>query len=674
MSSLENPEVVSPEAPQRLERRRHSKSRQPRWLRRLRRRVKLGMFLLVLVALLLVIAVSAVALAVDSNNRVQSSIESISRIINSLTTKDRTELTLNDFTRLEAGVNDLVLNLDISRQRLGLLRPVQLVNNQLEPALIQINAAHELALAARDMLNGLRPTLFFLVAGDDEEQVLAQISSGERVVELLQIGRSQFLRAEQRLASARDEIDKLNLGTLPPDLVLTADGLEAYFHQLTDMNRILLQAPAMLTAALGLDEERSYLILSQNSDELRPSGGYISTFGWLKVRNGRVIDYNYSPTTRTSPNPPPAHVEVNIELPDWWIRYNQPAFAAWDGSWYVDFPSTAEMSMWYYNAGNNPQSPVDGVFAIDIAGFEAILESLGSVVVPGFDQAVNAENFRDLVYGIRSTGEGIEHKTYIAALYQQIFDDWQTASRDPKTSTQILGKLLEALQQKHIMLYFVDDNLNSALQSLGWAGRQDPARDHDYLLVADTNLGNKSNRSILRRLTYDVEIQPDGSLSNRATVSYDYSARIAANDPAVGPAHGLLDYRNLMQVFVPVGSTLTNTNNLSRQPDIVETADHTTFVSRVQVDYDTSQRFQFIYETPPLVETIGPYQRYRLQVQKQPGTLAHAADIQVALPPGATIIGVTPEPATDYDLDRPILEFRLVMEFDQWIEVIYQVP
>src|SRR5690606_14865862 len=239
----------------------------------------------------------------------------------------------------------------------------------------------------------------------------------------------------------------------------------------------LMNAPELLTAAMGLNEQQSYLILSQNSDELRPSGGYISTFGWMTVRNGRVTGYNYSPTTATSPNPPREDEQRQISLPDWWIRYNRPIYAAWDGSWYADFPSTADMAMWYYNKGNNPQSPVGGVIAIDIIGFEKVLAALGSVVVPGYTEVVTPENFRQVVYGIRTEGQ---HKQFISDLYQQIFNEWQNASTDPQASTRLLGEVLEAIQQNHIMFFFADAQLNEAVNLLGWSGAQQPGRNQDY--------------------------------------------------------------------------------------------------------------------------------------------------------------------------------------------------
>ena len=665
------------QSPEKLERRRKRRSGGPRWWRKVKRRakqVRWGMIILGIAAFVAVVAVSGVALAADSNNQVQASLESLNRVLISLENRPRTDLTLTDFNRLKTSVDDVTASLQTARTRLGLLQPVRSFNSRLDASMVQIEAAQNLAQAGQAMLNGLQPTLFFLVAGDDNEQVISQISSGQRVVELMEIGRSEFLKAKEFLVAGRDMIDNMQFDGLMPDLLLNADSLSRFHEQLQQTNEILLDTPNLLTSALGLDREQNYLILSQNSDELRPSGGYISTFGWMTVRNGRIINYNYGPTTATNPNPPPATMADEVTVPDWWIGYNQPLYAAWDGSWYADFPSTAEMAMWYYNNGNNPQSPVSGVIAIDLAGFEKLMGALDNVVVPGYEQVITQDNFREVVYDIRATGASEQqHKRFVANVYQQIFDDWQVASADPDTSAQLLGELLTGLQEKHMMLYFADEQMNRALTLLGWAGNQLPGRDHDYLLVADANLGNKSNRSIVRQLTYDVDIQPDGRLNNRLAIAYDYSDLVASSDPAVDPEyHGPLDYRNLLQVFAPLNSQLTTTDNLVREPEVTQTDNHSLFVTRVNVEYDTSERYQFVYNTPALVEQIGPYQRYRLLIQKQPGTQNEAVNVQVTLPEGATAIGITPEAAASYDLERPIIEFRLMLDSDQWVEVIYQ--
>lgn len=671
------PPVPSSASPLPIPHQRRRKSRLPKWIRNVRkvftRRIKWRTTILVTVTVIAVIIVSGLVLVADALNRVQSSLSSLDRVVQTLRNKSGTALTLTDFNRLQASVVDLSESLGTAKRQIGFLRPVASFNADVTATLASISSAHNLSLAANEMLKGLQPTVFFLVAGSDDGSVVSQVASGDRVVELMQVGRGQVFTAGNYLDAAAKDLSGLDMTRLLPASILNIDSLNNYRQELMKVNDFLTVAPDLLTAVLGLAKEQTYLVLSQNSDELRPSGGYISTFGWMTVRDGRVTEYSYSPTTATSPNPPPAQLASQIQVPDWWIRYGEPIYAAWDGSWYADFPSTANMAMWYYNNGNNPQSPLDGVIAIDIVGFEYILKALGSVAIAEYDLVVTPENFREAVYTIRASGEGdAPHKRFLAALYQQIFAQWENANTEPAAREQLIGLMLQALQEKHIMLYFADPRLNDAANLLGWSGSQNPVANHDYLMVVDANLANKSNRSVIRDLTYDVDIQNDGSLKSRLTVAYDYSARVAEQDPAVNPEfHGPLDYDNLLQVFVPPATQLTSANNLQSEPIRVDTDRNTAFVTNVTVDYDTSARYQLLYEVPQRVENIGAYRRYRLLIQKQPGTLAEVVNVQVSLPPGASILNVTPQESARYSLDRPILEFRLDLASDHWIEVTY---
>jgi len=628
---------------------------------------------MVIVAIV-VLGVGGLVLVTDATNRVESSLGSLNRVVASITTRPGTELTLSDFNRLQSSLDDVLSTLSSVQQQIGFLRPIVNLNNTLDGTLTSLDAAQQLALAADAMLDGLQPTLFFLVGGEDDKTVIGQISSGERVVELLRLGRPGFINAGDYLQTASGYIQAIETSELSAGILLQVEQLSAFHDQLSDIQRILMTAPDLLTVGLGLETQQNYLVLSQNSDEIRPSGGYLSTYGWMTIRNGRVVDYSYSATTATSPNPPDDTMASEIELPSWWIQYGEPVYAAWDGSWSPDFPTTAQMAMWYYNNGNNPQSPVNGSVSIDIVAFEYILEALGEVTVSDYNMIVTTENFREVVYDIRAFGEGdLPHKRFLASLYRQIFTDWQAIASNPETSADILGVLLRALQEKHIMMYFNDENLNEATELLGWSGQQQDAIGRDYLMVVDANLGNKSNSSIRRQVTYDVEILPEGAVSTRTTLLYDYPAAVADLDPAVDPEfHGPLDYNNLLQVYIPIGSNVGETSGAINQVQEVDYAAHTLLTGEMTVQYDSSERVQFSYISPNVIESLGEYQRYRLLIQKQPGMQPELVNIQITLPVGATLVSTTPETVANYNLDRQILEFRFEQTTDVELEIVYR--
>ncbi|MBI5928553.1 MAG: DUF4012 domain-containing protein [Chloroflexi bacterium] len=662
--------------PEKLHKRRRRRSSQFKITRRVQKRLRKFRWRVIVITFVVVVLVAiagSAVLVVDSLSRVQTSQTSLNRLLDSLNTKPANEWTYTDFERLQGAITELLNSLESAEQRAFLARPFARFNDDLAGVMDMLDAAQELGTATNAMLTGLQPTLFYLTEGQQDDSLAVQGSSGERAVELLTLGRGSFATANQHLTSADNILNSLNSGGFSADLLLVEQDLLAYYDQLLEINQILLESPELLSVALGLNDTQSYLVLAQNSDEIRPSGGYISTYGWMTVRNARVVNYDYSPTTETSPNPPPASMASELDIPSWWIQYGQPIYEAWDASWYADFPATAKMAAWYYDNGNNPQSPVDGVIAIDMVGFEYLVEALGSVVVPEYNEVVTAEDFRDVIYRIRAEGEGsLPHKQFLVALYKQIINDWQKAPAEKKDD--LLGAQLRALREKHIMLYFGDESLNNAVEILNWAGQVDAGTENDYLLVADANVGaNKSGRSIHRQITYDVEIKSDGTLNSRVTIAYDYSAAVAELDPAVRPEHYRdIDYYNTLQVITPAGSTLVDSSDMLNIVHTVNQLENTTFVTLTKIPYDTAERLQFSYSTPALVEIFGSYRRYRLHIQKQPGIVNDLVSVQVRLPVAAKIIDTSIEPSASFTLEQPILEFRTDLSRDQWIEIIFQ--
>ncbi|MAU12039.1 MAG: hypothetical protein CL607_19610 [Anaerolineaceae bacterium] len=647
-------------------RRRQPRSRWSKFWRRVRKRTSPLRVLVGLLAVIIILAVGTSVLLADAANHVNNSFASLNRVMNIVRTTPGTELTLSDFERLRLSVSDLASSLSLAKGRSQLVSPFASLNSDARVTLDMIDIGYDLAQATDNLLLGLQPTLFFMVSGEEEESVATGISSGERLVELLEVGRGRMIAANEALVMAKTKLDALSLDGVSPGLLLNVEQISQFYNEVSNINALLAQSPELLTAVFGLDGEKSYLVLSQNNDEIRPSGGFIGTYGWFVVRNARITDFDYRPSTTTSPNPPPESFMSTIDAPDWWISYRNPIYVAWDGSWSPDFRVTADMAARYYDAGNNPEAPLDGVIALDVTAFELLLGALGEVRVPSYNVRVNQANFREVIYDIRESEES--HKDFLAALYNEIFSSWQNASQD--ASEAVLGALLEALQGKHLMIAFTDPALNDLVQSLGWSGALVPPVG-DYVNVIDANLGNKSNHSVSRSLTYDVLLNGDGSADGRLSIGYNYYESVASLDPAVDARyHGPLDYRSLLQLYLPPGTTMTNQDDLPRLEKVANMT-YAQFVTRVAIEYDGSERYQLSYHIPDVTDAIGQYQRYHLLIQKQPGMRPSDVNLQIQLPEGATLVSMQPQADATYSLERTVLDFRLSLDADQVVEVIY---
>jgi len=632
---------------------------------------------LMVLALIVLLTIGQLIIISDAINQLDTSQANFYRNLRSVTEKQGIEITLNDFDRLESSLSDLALSIERTRNRLSLVR--QLANLFLPSYTQTLDASSELTKATEAILEGIRPTLFYMVNGEEDGTVVTQVSSGERIIELVDLGSGRFITAQNHLNRAKDLLSSIPVQNASSEMVATILEMERFHAQLSATNDLLLQLPQVLSIAFGLDEAQQYLILAQNNDEIRPSGGYISTWGWMTVRSGRITAYDYFPTQVDSPVPPSGlNIEDYFPIPAWWLQFDNPIYAAWDGSWFADFRKTAEISIWYYTNGANPFSDIDGVIAIDVTGFQYILEALGEVTVPNHEVAVNSQNFREVVYDIRAFGEGpIPHKVFVADLYKTIFEESQNISRNPELSTAIFGALLQSLREKHIMFYLADEAAQQPLDILNWSGQLATADHQDFLGIFDANLGNKSNSSIIRQLTYDVTINEDNSLHSRVAIKYDYPSALADQDPAVDPAfHGRLNYGNLTQILLPLNAQV-NLESLDPDASMVDIVDHDThraIVAFMDLAFDTSNRIQYEYVTPARVQQFGKYRVYDLLIAKQPGAKTEEVEVQVMIPPNATFISATPPITTSYVLEQEILEFRLSLAGDTKIELIFEMP
>ncbi len=653
--------------------------RRPRYLRWLRKvRSQLLPVILAGLSICVVLAVFTAVLISNAMLDVENAQESLNRRFDSLSQSPATELSLKDFDDISASVQKLNAALLRLNSRTRLFQPLaSLAGRDTEIQIEMMDAGIHLTAGANLFLNGLEPTIVLL----QREGVLESDVSGEtlptakglRAVELMKAGQSQFLSAERELQIAQDILNGLNLDGISESLLLDVRDFQEFAEQIQSYNSLALESPELLTSALGIDEARTYLVMAQNNDEIRPSGGYISTWGWIRVRNGRIQDQDYFPTTNRSPSPPPASAAESFEVPAWWGVYDEPVYAAWDGSWHADFSATAEMAVWYYNNGNNPSRPVDGAIGVDLIAVEYLVAALGEIYVPEYSVMVNAENFREAVYEIRAERDApLAHKQFVAAMFSNVIEEWQQA--DLETQSAINRALLRALREKHIMLYFVDDVVQTAVDELRWTGTQSDSQNLDYLMVAEANIrANKSSSSIYRQVTYDVTVEASGEVQGALSVFYDFPASLAAKDPAFAPEHYGLnkDYGALVQIFTPSGSDLIS-GTMSSSVEIVEQPNHTAMVGLVNVLYDDSALVQVNYTNSYKPDTSGPYQRYRLLLQKQPGTRSDSAIITVSLPAGSRVVSVSPQPNAQYNLGRPVLEFNLLLRQDEWIEVIYE--
>src|SRR5690606_19883658 len=147
----------------------------------------------------------------------------------------------------------------------------------------------------------------------------------------------------------------------------------------------LLQAPY----ALGVNgAPQTYLIVLQNEDELRPTGGFISAIGEARFVQGRLESLNFEDSyvvdNFSAPliSPPPSLNEIML-AERWLLR---------DANWSPDGTTTFNTIQSIYE--NQTGRTIDGVIMLNQEAVVRLVEALEPLTLPNAPEPITGANLR----------------------------------------------------------------------------------------------------------------------------------------------------------------------------------------------------------------------------------------------------------------------------------------
>lgn len=322
---------------------------------------------------------------------------------------------------------------------------------------------------------------------------------------------------------------------------------------------------------LGFDQDRRYLIVFQNNTEMRGSGGFIGSYALADFHNGEMI--NLEVPTGGSYDTEAGYLE-RVAAPEP-LQLVNPLWHFWDANWWPDWALSAKKLMWFYEKSNGPT--VDGVIAVTPNVMDDLLKIIGPLdMIEKYGVVIASENFWDVVQDVVEKKPEIATTTVatssLAKVVEQkhepkkIIGDMMNlimakASKELNREDflRILNSAYQNLNQKQILTYFVDEDLEKLASDFDWAGLMKDV-DGDYLMVANSNIaGFKTDKKIKENIALSREVLVDGSIVNTLTIQRRHTG--IRGDEHVGVRNV-----NWMRIYVPEGSEFISADGFS-QPD-----------------------------------------------------------------------------------------------------------
>lgn len=485
-----------------------------------------------------------------------------------------------------------------------------------------------------------------------------------QMIALLGQAQPDLLRARQSLDQAVQVRAGLRLERLSPQTRSVIEDVDTLLPLLEDGLAVGAAFPHLMGAAD--DGPKTYLLLAQNEDELRPTGGFITAVGTLVVQNGEILRLNFVDSGELE------NWEYPYPAAPWQLEQymNSPVLILRDANWFPDFPTSALYveSLYAYQYSHS----VDGVIAFDQHMLVMILKALGPIHVEGENDLIDANSVVTYMRSSKSppanqplpadwSRKGFMDKI-AKAMLEKMFQDRDIRWRE-------LGyALLQGLNQRHLLLQVDNATLAPVLAHYNWDGRLQ-REEGDFLMVVDSNIGfNKTNAVVGSALSYDVDlrdlenplssltvIHQNNALGGRVCNHWDKQRLDGEQDYPINDC-----YWNYMRVYVPSATKLLQATpqNIPDRWMILNHGVHApvdvldegieglqAFGTLMILPGGKSQTTRFQFSLPGDVLTVsadGTQINYSLHIKKQPGTLAIPIVIGIQFPNGATLESAVP--------------------------------
>ncbi|MDQ1710864.1 MAG: hypothetical protein QOE45_314 [Frankiaceae bacterium] len=378
---------------------------------------------------------------------------------------------------------------------------------------------------------------------------------------------------------------------------------------------------AMIRFAGGAGPRR-YLVVSQNPDEVRPTGGFIGTYGVLAGTNGRLRLERYAPIESWYLPRPAAALPLaqSASALQFAVPRSQQSIANANTS--PDWPTSAALARELWRRGG--ERPVDGVVSVTPDFLARVLKVVGPVKLPSYPDTVSADNVIRLAddYTHREpVARPGGRKGFVVELAQVAL---QRLVNAPRAQWPALGQAAGAgLAARELLVWTTDPEVQRALATRGWDGAL-PRTDGDFLALSEFAYAAKNGRGLRRTVDHTVDLAADGSarVTTRVTI---------ANTAPAGPLN--IDSQSYITIYGPAGGTLATSAD---KPDATEPdlAGHPAAGWLRAAKPGATTVIDLGWTVPQLLVTEGRDRRYQLLVVPTPGHTGDVLHLTVHLPPG----------------------------------------
>jgi len=425
--------------------------------------------------------------------------------------------------------------------------------------------------------------------------------------------------AKNSLQLAQAEFKEVDTDKVTPKVKDLMDEYKIALDVLSEGLELGTALASEIPNLLGSYKPAKYLILFQNSNEIRPTGGFIGSYAVIHIDKGKitsiVIDDIYNPDgqidTRNIITAPPQPIAEALGEDRTYIR---------NSNWNPDFTKSAKdiENLFFKVTGDR----FDGVVAIDLHFVQNLLNVTGPLFLTAYNEEISSQNLYERTQyhsGFNYTDGSDQKRSFLTILGSKLLEKMFAIPNE--NMPNFLLALQKSLTEKHLLVQLNSSSFNAKLETRGWNG-QLIKTEGDYLYIVNANLGGtKANYYVKNSMEYNILSKTrDGLL--RAALILTYQHTQEDNSWPGGP------YTNYVRVLTQEGSNLTGaelikgekTSSIFDKVIIDKYGSYTSYETKFILQPQETVQIALYYDLSKNISITKSRTEYNLLWQKQPGT------------------------------------------------------
>lgn len=304
----------------------------------------------------------------------------------------------------------------------------------------------------------------------------------------------------------------------------------------------------------GQSGYNKYLVLFQNSNELRPTGGFAGGFAVVETQKGKINwkipsggTYDLQGQLNSAIRPPKPLQLVNKR---WQFQ---------DANWWSHLPASAALIEDMYQEARG--ASVDGVITVNASVLKRLLKVTGPIKVEEYNITVTSKNVVSKIQKSEDIAQqkNKKAKSALSILAKKIRS--RLKKKDKMALLKLAVEIYQALEQKEIQVYMDNKQTQETLRSFGWTGEIMQAhKKQDYLHITHANLGSlKSNKNINEYIDLSTSINDQGQVVNTLKITRKHEGKVNTNTPR---RYSMQNF-SYLRVYVPKGSNIISAQGFS---------------------------------------------------------------------------------------------------------------